>query len=282
MPNQSSSLESLDASNRVFGLLAGASAQSFNQIGYGFAEGVVSFVPDASTAYANGLSIDPSYWDGGPEGLGGVATYGFVKAAQESMQTTAAPILDADALAASYTDGFAPPSMTQPEMDDQLIWGTTPQTAVGQDLSDAAISVQSESGSLIETAGSFVSDFLADLIDRLSSEKSLESDLDGENQAAIREFLNAVGAGVEDAARDFFQSNVQGQVKGISGEVIDGLGVDAADPVVDPLQSVDYYGTSADFIQDTRDTLSLSSLALPAIGPVVDMLSDSLSQRLNP
>lgn len=282
MPNQSFRLESLDASNRVFGLLAGASAQSFNQIGYGFAEGVVSFVPDASTTYASSLSSDPSFGDVSPEGLGGVNTSGFVKAALEPLQTTTSPVVDADALAVIYTDGFASPAMNPPEMDDQLIWGTMPQTTVGQDLSDVAISVQSESGSLIETSGSFVSDFLADLIDRLSSEKSLESDLDGENQAAIRDFLNAVGASVEDAARDFFQSNVQGQVKGISGEVVDGLGVDAVDPVVDPLQSVDYYGTSADFIQDTRDTLSLSSLALPAIGPGADMLADSLSQRLNP
>lgn len=281
MPNQALSLEALDASNRVFSLLAGASSQSFEQIGYGFAEGSASFLAAEPTAYFNGLSSESSFGAVSSEGSSGVSTLTSAKAVLESLPGALAPALDTDAVAAAYSDGFALPETAQPGMDDQLIWGGTPQSSLGQDFSDSLVTGQTESASLLETSSLFVSDLLTDLIDRLSSEKSLESDFDGEKQAAIRDFLNSVGSGVEDTARDFFQSNVQGQLKGITGEAVDGLGVDAVDPVVDPIQSFDYYGTSADFIQDTRDTLSLSSVALPAVGPGVEWLADSLSQRLN-
>jgi hypothetical protein len=126
-----------------------------------------------------------------------------------------------------------------------------------------------------------VSDLLSDLLARLSSNDSFEPELDGEKQAAFRDFLDVVGGDLDGSARDFFQSNIQGRIKGVTGELVDSLGVDALDPVIDPVQDFDYYGTFADLIQDSRDALSLSSIALPQIGPTVAWVRDDLIQRFD-
>jgi hypothetical protein len=273
--------EALDASNRVLGFLAGATSQSFNQIGYGFVEaGVIS-------GLTKGAESALAFTGDGADGGDGAETSSFsslgalLKGLQDS--NTSAPAfaqpleagdIPADPSTVVYLDA------AQADMDDQLAWFSSAQNLVNLEDSFSLPGSPSESSVLVESSSSLVSDLLSDLLARLTNSETAESELSGEKQAAIRDFLDSVGSDLDGSARDFFQSNVQGRVKAITGEAIDSLGIDALDPVIDPAQEFDYYGTSAELIQDTRDALSLSSVALPQIGPTTAWVRDDLLQRL--
>lgn len=279
MSDFSLSLEALDASNRVLSLLAGATSQSFNQIGYGVVEGNEGPSPLSG---ADGLNSEAGELPGGigeAEAVSSTGLIGPARSLQDQDSQIAALTIDAEGAALALGDGVAYSGSADAEMDDQSFWGLSGQNLSNSEASDSALGAQADATNLLESSSSLVSDFLSDLLARLTSEESLESDLSGENQAAFRGFLDTLGGVLDDSARDFFQSHVQGQVKGMTGDIIDQLGVDALEPVIDPLHNFDYYGTSADLIQSTRDALSLSSIALPPIGPTVAWVRDEFLQR---
>lgn len=266
MPNANPLLahDALDASNRVLGLLAGATGQSFNQIGYGFVpEGGTLFVHGSEGNYSN---LDKTSFKEGT--LDSSVLYALAISGKGLEDLSANPLGFASVLegtAPNTLDRNSPFDVSpfQADMDDQLIFAGSAQSPASFDGLDAALGGPLEGLTLVDTPSVFF------------------SDLNGEKQAAFREFLDTVGGDLDGAARDFFQSNVQGRVKAITGEAIDSLGVDALDPLVDPVQAFDYYGTSADLIQNTRSALSLSSIALPQVGPTVAMARDELFQRLD-
>lgn len=279
MSDLSLSQEALDASNRVLGLLAGATSQSFTQIGYGVVETAGYLIQadqnDSVIAPAELVALESIEHDTVVQS----ALTGLLKNVSSHDLTSLPSLPEADVTSIPYSAVANALSPFHSEMDDQLVWSSTAQSVPNTEANDLSAVSLSDSALSTEAAGSFVSDLLSDLLERITTEESFEPELDGENQAAFRDFLDALGGELDGGARDFFQSNVRGQIKEITGDLIDNSGLDTLDPVLDPLQDFDYYGTSSNLIQDTRDALSLSSLAVPPIGPTVAWAVEAFLQR---
>ncbi|MDH4395267.1 MAG: hypothetical protein QE278_06290 [Limnobacter sp.] len=276
--------EALDASNRALGLLAGATPQSFSKIGYGFADSVLTSGLTASTEGAGAYLASIFSSDLAAPALPSQGSSLLLKTVQDVGTASPLPLQLYEADPASSLVGsaaFNNLNADSSEMDDAWQSAASSLTPSSLDDSSALLNAQPDASTLVDSSSAFVSDLLADLLARLSSNDAVAPELTGENQAAFRMLLDSLGESLDGSARDFFQSNVQGQVKAITGGVIDSLGVEALDPVVNPIQDFDYYGTSADFIQDTRTALSLSSIALPPIGPTVAWVRDDLIQTFN-
>jgi hypothetical protein len=116
--------------------------------------------------------------------------------------------------------------------------------------------------------------------------ENADQPFDGSRQENIREFIvDSISEfrSVDFTVRDFLQEHVRGEIKGaIQGSVELWTG-DSLNPITDPLFAVDYYGTSADVINETLSVVQnispMGTTVLPRIGLLSTQLLSSLTAQ---
>lgn len=116
--------------------------------------------------------------------------------------------------------------------------------------------------------------------------ENADQPFDGSRQENIREFIiDSIGEfrSVDFTVRDFLQEHVRGEIKELVQGSLERLTGDNLDPVTDPLFAVDYYGTSADVINETLSVVQnispMGTTVLPRIGPLSTQLLSSLTAQ---
>lgn len=278
MNSSSSLLENLNASNRAMGLFAGVTSEAYERLGFGHSG--ASLLDTLLKAF---LANTPSVESSADEGvLPAWVDYSLRSAPNPDLLAVRTAILEDEnpgalqALAESVPLplGAMPASPPPPSsMDDLQDWSNAAVLAPADLSALGSSSLGSELGASVEQTASSV----FDLLTALSTESAdLSGGFDGERQRLIRDFIDDVGERSGSGIREFLQTEVRGELKGALQGAVDSVGIEALDPVSDPVFAVDYYGESANIINGTLESSSLSSVALPPLGPTFTAMTDPL------